>query len=714
MLTYVINTSENKTLDGDFLFRLAGYNKIRWMDYGLERLEECAEEICARQLVLGADNFRVALLIDFYGFDRVRSAYGLNGFLPDEKGVDLSLYFPLIEAYLIDHFFAKIRNKELFPQEKHVFYIQDDKNDGFNLLSNEEEQMKYIFTPDEESRKGTTKRLVLKSEAEKAEALEKAESAASGETGEAVSAAAENAERVKSPFELEDPIILEGAFADEEDEKKEEYVEIEENTYSRFRLYCTPDLSLTFSLSDYPYTDREGLSFHEFYTSFKLRESQFYKIVRHHYHASFGSGPTKAAFDNLSLSLYLIKLYEKEDMIHESGDFIVDSLNPMRLQKLLVTSWNKISSARTIALTNSSTYFDIRSLGEVKSDETETGEPKNEKTENAKKENRDKSESAVKARTELKGLKNIKKTYAKIVKIVSETPDGLSKEDMKRLDEMMADYLEKRDEETESSEEYEFKSVRESCKTTRQCPSKNDYENVVKKKEAQIARLLGKTIAVEYIDKDFTEEKKRANKAYRDYTAAQKCLGVSLFGDLLVYLLALVVMIVPYLATKGFGWGTLVLYLSNIALLTGLFALAYAVRILPLLHKMRKAKREMDRCYIDCRVKEEHALFMYKQRYESELIHIESLRYELRSIGKLHHENQVKNSKIEEHRKMLEQVESKLGAMLNNLGVTPTVVKYKHLEDEFDVSRPFRSSYNKIYRIFSLEAIEELFKGKER
>jgi len=31
MITYVINTSENKTFDSEKLFDLAGYNKIRWI-----------------------------------------------------------------------------------------------------------------------------------------------------------------------------------------------------------------------------------------------------------------------------------------------------------------------------------------------------------------------------------------------------------------------------------------------------------------------------------------------------------------------------------------------------------------------------------------------------------------------------------------------------------------------------------------------------------
>ena len=63
---------------------------------------------------------------------------------------------------------------------------------------------------------------------------------------------------------------------------------------------------------------------------------------------------------------------------------------------------------------------------------------------------------------------------------------------------------------------------------------------------------------------------------------------------------------------------------------------------------------------------------------------------------------------------MLEIVENKLSAMLNNLGVEPVVVRYKNLEDEFDVSKSYMSNDNKIYKIFSIDAIEGLFGGKRR
>ena len=146
MLTYVINTSENKTFDSDLLFELAGYSKIRWMHCRLDEVEECAEEICCRQNVLGADVFRIAVLVDFYCFDRIRRPYGDNGYRED-PGVDLCIYYPYIETYLSDHLFNYLEKRNLHSATREVYYIQNEKNDKYAFLANREEQMRKIMTP---------------------------------------------------------------------------------------------------------------------------------------------------------------------------------------------------------------------------------------------------------------------------------------------------------------------------------------------------------------------------------------------------------------------------------------------------------------------------------------------------------------------------------------------------------------------------------------
>lgn len=717
MLTYVINTSENKTFASDQLFKLVGYNKIRWMNYGLDDLERCAEEICERQMVLGADDFRVAILVDFYGFDRVRSVYGSQGFSPIEKGVDLSVYFPLLEAYMVDHLFSKIMAKQLFVRERHVFYIQDDKNDGFNVLVNKKEQVEYILEPKEGSATEVISETVSLSELNRKKKNQSEKASYEQEITD------EDREKVVSEFESRKDALesltdedlkqihneqierLQQQVDDEEDqessEKEDVYVEVPRMRYSSFMLHCTETLSLEFKITDYPYTNLKGLTFDEFYFAFKQRESQFDGIIRHHYYASFGSGAAKAAFDSLSLSLYLIKLYEREEVICEEKEFVSASIAPEDLKQMLITAWNKICSARTIALGNNSEYYDIKSLESFDVDKIESDSKKYSE-----------AESKANAGKEIKG-KSPEKIFEKIAAITSEPTDTFSEKDKKDLDELMKNYLKMRDSLKESACDYDFDTVRDDCKMTSQCPSANDYENVVEKKKQTIAEVLSRTIEAEYINKDFTEEKERAEKAYNEYLAAKACLGKSLFGDLFIWLLMLVVMMIPFFAIEGFRISVAWIYLLTAGLFTALYALAFFIRIIPIVNKMNHARLNLKACFIDCYVKQDLAMFKYRNRYERELIWIENLRYEVRSITHLHAKNREKNKNIEEHRKALENVENKLSAMLNNLGVEPVVVRYKHLEDEFDVNKPVTSPDNKIYKIFSLDAIEGLFGGKE-
>lgn len=718
MITYVINTSENKTLDSDQLFKLGGYNKIRWMNYGLNELEKCADEICEKQTILGADDFRIAILVDFYGFDRVRSVYGSQGYSPIESGVDLSVYFPLLEAYIVDHLFSGIQRKELFVREKHIFYIQDDNHDSFNVIDNLEDQIKYILEPEESS---VTEVITLKvphSELENSRKAqeEKEESKREMTEDERQAVISEYNEKFRELTSLrEEELIerqreldkkkkdeLENADLEHNMQTEEIYVDVPCKRYSDFRLYCTKSLSLDIRLTDYPYTNKKGLTFHEFYLAFKQRESQYNGITRYHFRASFGSGAAKAAFDNLSLSLFLIKLYERDEPIKERSEFVVDNLEPEKLKNMLVTAWNKICSAKSIALNNSSLYYDIRTLAGKKEDPV--------KSFSDEKSNAEMS-TRSKAHDELKEL-SPEQIIAEICKMTSESADTFSERDKQELDELMTAYLKQRDDTKETTEEYEFRAIKEDCQTTSQCPSRNDYENVIAKKKEAIADLLGKTIKIEYLNKDYTQQKKESQTAYDDYTYAKHALGASLFGDILLCVFMLVVMLAPFVAIGGSGFEAVGFYVLTALLFAGLFLLAFFIKILPLISKLNDAKRRLRNCYVDCRVKQDLAILNYKSRYEHELIKIENLRYELRSITRLYKYNLAKNKNIEEHRQMLETVENRLSAMLNNLGVEPVVVRYKNLEDEFDVNRSIMSNYNKIYKIFSIDAIESLFEGK--
>jgi hypothetical protein len=52
--------------------------------------------------------------------------------------------------------------------------------------------------------------------------------------------------------------------------------------------------------------------------------------------------------------------------------------------------------------------------------------------------------------------------------------------------------------------------------------------------------------------------------------------------------------------------------------------------------------------------------------------------------------------------------------MLNNLDVEPVLDADESISGEFDINKPIRSRENRIYKIFSIETIEKLFKRKGR
>ena len=144
MFTYVINTSENKTFESDLLFDLSGYNKISWMSCRLDEISDCAGTIIENQNVIGADNFRIAVIVDFFGFDKIRTPYGYQGY-GDDSGIDTSLYFPYIDAFITDNLIQKLAWKDIAASAVDVYYVQNGKFESFSFLGNEKEQLVKIL-----------------------------------------------------------------------------------------------------------------------------------------------------------------------------------------------------------------------------------------------------------------------------------------------------------------------------------------------------------------------------------------------------------------------------------------------------------------------------------------------------------------------------------------------------------------------------------------
>ena len=330
MLTYVINTSSNKTLDSNRLFELSGYNRIRWMSCDLDRIEDCANEIFQSNQNMFVENFRIAVLVDFFSFDTIRTSYNSN----EDKalhGVDLALYLPFVETYLTDHVFGYLEKRNLFASDYSIIYIHGGKYDDFLQITNGEYQLSGVLTGDPDTR---------------------------GEI----------------PAEkLADRLAQDNAFRAQIGEKENnEIMSVEEqlangvaqsdlryplDTYSTFHLRCSQYITLPFSLTDYPYGYSEPVDFDEFYRAILLRLETPSRVHKHHFIAEHTATPTGVAFDMLVLSLFLVSIYERESIEVDITKFSASSISPQVLQEVLERALLKIRSARRAAKSNHNTYY---------------------------------------------------------------------------------------------------------------------------------------------------------------------------------------------------------------------------------------------------------------------------------------------------------------------------------------------------------------------
>jgi hypothetical protein len=147
----------------------------------------------------------------------------------------------------------------------------------------------------------------------------------------------------------------------------------------------------------------------------------------------------------------------------------------------------------------------------------------------------------------------------------------------------------------------------------------------------------------------------------------------------------------------------------SVSIFAVLFVLAMLIRIIPLEKQKRKAKRELNEIYLDCHAKRKYSFEGLRRRYEKELIQIEETRYEIHQIKHLYEENMAKERHIKMHREMLEEVQDKLSSMLNNLNIEPIYNPEETAEGEFDLSKSFIAKENRVYQVFSIEAIEKMF-----
>lgn len=713
MVTYVINTSENKTFDSDQLFRLVGYNKIQWLNCSLDNVQSCIDFIKNKQGAIEAEEFRIAFLIDFYGFDRIRPPYGRRGYGIDQ-GVECSLYLPYIEAYLKDSFLYILEKQEYYPAECDVFYIKSGNFEVIENIENLEEQVKQIVSPDEDS--FVERRKVYFTEEKEVYVDENGKIFSKEEYEKAKSDLKElndkltESESKKEKAELLEKIQSKIDFIDNVRRNvKNVRTSSEEDVYEYFKLYCTKNITLKFKISDFPYgleeKEMNGASEREFFLAFCNRAGKNRKIRRHFYHTSVGGSVARAAFDNLALSLHLIRLYEREDRIEDEGDIEINAVDSDELKNLLVTAWNKIMCARKVARENKSLYFSLKQISD-KEMQVEIKEEKN--SEQAYREER------AKISVQDKKIRESIDTQYKQIMDMGKVKDGeFIDDDKQEFNKILSEYLKKRDEMSEKDVDVKFKELinSNSLETTSQCPSKQEYDFVLNEKYDQISKLMSGTLGAEYSTEKFDQEQKSAKKIYQDYLAAKKILTRNVGGDILFLILTVLIMMVPFIAIKsivGFTVGTVLAYVLSAGVFAGLFIVSLILTIMPYVRKMKTAKQQMLECYKNCLAKKKVALAQLKRRYEVDLINIEEFRYEIRQISLLYQLNLEKDKNVNKHRVVLEEVENCLSSILNNLGIHPTVDENQTIEGEFNLMKSIRSPENKVYKIFSLDAIETL------
>lgn len=698
MFTYVINTSGNKTFDSDKLFDLAGYNRIAWKNCRLDEIGDCAKEIMEKQNVLAADAFSVAIIVDFYGFDRIRPPYGREGGFVEEKGVDLSLYTPYIEAYIADKMISYLEKYELVAERYDVYYVQSEKFERYEFLDNAREQLHYIL--DGKADTACAVRDDISAIIEQQHKQRKEERA------EVLRREGKTDESVKEALQLLDEELKAEAPA------LREQLEKELVPYSTFSLYCTPDVTLDFDLLDYPYgTSETSLTFDEFFTAFRERISHRPRIRHYHYLTKYGGGAIRAAFDTLCLSLFLVYIYEREE-VPEGSDMEVAHLDSTALRDVLVTAWSKIAVARTVAAENRSNYFSLdQNVGDIARDLElrKNADPETEIMNERNKLKREIKEKKISADT----------MFRSILKHADKTRKKLDAEKQAELDALISSYLQKRDDTSESSVEADFEEQKNmgAMRMTQQCPSKADFQRIMEKKEKEISALFETALAAEYIDVDYTEEKEKAKAAYKEYDRIRACMRMNFLADILFLVLSVFIAIMPYdllqlSHTELFVFSASLLHTTTLAFFGGMFLLSLGIHIFLFARQLKKQKDILRECYLTCLSKERYSFSAIRNRYQKDLIRIEEARYEIRLLKHLYEANIKKDRNITLHRNMLEEIQDNLSSMLSHMEVEMVYDPNESVFGEFDLTKSFRAKDNKIYQIFSIETIEKMFRKK--
>ncbi|MBO7171144.1 MAG: hypothetical protein J6W28_08225, partial [Clostridia bacterium] len=272
-------------------------------------------------------------------------------------------------------------------------------------------------------------------------------------------------------------------------------------------------------------------------------------------------------------------------------------------------------------------------------------------------------------------------------------------------------YKEGRDELRNDTDEEDVSFILKDAPKQSKYPSGLEFENAVEKKKKTMRAILKGAIYADYAGADYTEEFEEANTVYDRYKRAEAALARNFYIHLGCLVLVLIAMVVPYIALqKGLmtvvGGG--IFSVVAVAVFGGAYVLSALLHMIPLLRARNLAKIRMTQLYESCLLKQSKAMLKLKRRYVEYLPAVEKIRYEIYKLQVLHDANKEINRHVEEHREMLEKLRDVLLGMLNSMQVAHKANADVALdEDEFKINESFRA--NKIYKVFTLDAIEKIF-----
>lgn len=640
MLTYVINTSENKTFDNNLLFELVGYSQIRWKHCSLQGIDLCAEEICdeERSKILSTGEYRIIVLVDFFGFPKTDPSE------TETASEYVEIYKAFIEHYLLMHLFNPLKQQNIPAKACEIYYIQYVPYEPLSINN-----MAMVQTAD-------------------------------------LLGLTDVAEELRRNMKNGD----------------EESYEATEQKRDAFRLRCAGDVVLPICFGK-DFRNPKPTSFRELYNAFinHRDDARKFGVVTHKPYVTFGDA-SRAAYDALSRSLYLVYLYERRDNV--TPDTESPRVDDKAFVQLLRSSLRKIHSARSVALKNESHYYslDFESSIDFKSGKTESK----------------KEEKKVRERKMTE-----KDRFDEICRLADRSESAQSEEQQKQLHDMMKQYLARRDEVRARIQDIYEKdrmeideSAADSPHTVKQCPSDIDRKRKIKEKEAEISQLLGSALEADFRMQDYSAEKEKAVVIYKKLKQAKACQTKNIFGDILMLLMVIVSMGVPYLLLQLTSLASkpaaaILLGISS-GIFGGLFVFLFLTRLAASVSEIRRYRLQLSLLYNQCMKKKNAAMDALHKRYDHDLLHIELLRQNIREIERRDRLNREKNRHVEIHREKLEEVENLLSSMLNSFGERVDLTQLEDVRDEFRIDKPITAAENKIYKIFSMDAIDRLFKQK--